>query len=634
MIILPLLLVLLQISEQTVLLRKDLSEYDLARCNDGTPASYLHQQDVRYANEHVLIYLEDGGHCGSVEACRERCREGSSKRDLCTAASQQVVERTDGIWSENPGVNPFANHFKASLHYCSSDNYAGTRGASRNTGNLYFHGRHILTAFLEDMSSRFGLARAASLTLIGSGSGARGVGYNCDYVASLLPGVPVKCIADSPDMTPWWVKSEECANRDYEKEEGEKIFWGRQDDESCIEENKSDVNSSELAHRCGVWSRYWSYIETPFFIVGSQFDPYSFADNPCIPDISDPEYEEYELAWRRGTAALYESILAGRQDRSWFVPDCRSHSYLYGELADSRFNKLTVPMLGSNKTMSLSASLRQWLEDSPLHAIDTVAGGNQECPGPAPLCRSECSASRSFDSYPSVRRRLLPPASIFPSGYDRQCCVDPWLHHPGSRGLGRDVLGAGHGGFGGHGARDGFGVGYASRGAVGERRNQLWKRLIYLNYLKRLYNKHKTEYAREYYGGYDDVYAGTHGIQGARDPVFIGDARAVHRTSTGGCTGGCTGVRRRIPCTVGCTGVRARVPDITDLLEDDYYDYYDDYDGSALLARIKNAVRLRKEDRKKKKSTDKSTKDNDEDLDELDYEDFSAFTEQIETSTK
>ncbi len=27
-------------------------------------------------------------------------------------------------------------------------------------------------------------------------------------------------------------------------------------------------------------------------------------------------------------------------------------------------------------------------------------------------------------------------------------------------------------------------------------------------------------------------------------------------------------------------------------------------------------------------------KDNDEDLDELDYEDFSAFTEQIETSTK
>ena len=60
---------------------------------------------------------------------------------------------------------------------------SGTRGASRSTGNMYFHGKHILTALLEDMSVRFGLARAASLTLVGTGSGARGVGYNCDYVA-------------------------------------------------------------------------------------------------------------------------------------------------------------------------------------------------------------------------------------------------------------------------------------------------------------------------------------------------------------------------------------------------------------------------------------------------------------------
>lgn len=65
-------------------------------------------------------------------------------------------------------------------------------------------------------------------------------------------------------------------------------------------------------------------------------------------------------------------------------------------------------------------------------------------------------------------------------GYDRQCCVDPWLHYPGSRGLGRDVLGGGHGGFGGHGARDGFGVGYASRGAVG---GTAYKNIVLLLFL-------------------------------------------------------------------------------------------------------------------------------------------------------
>ena len=35
---------------------------------------------------------------------------------------------------------------------------------------------------------------------------------------------------------------------------------------------------------------------------------------------------------------------------------------------------------------------------------------------------------------------------------------------------------------------------------------------------------HAIFYFREYYGGYGDVYSGTHGhgIQGAREPAFIG----------------------------------------------------------------------------------------------------------------
>ena len=47
---------------------------------------------------------------------------------------------------------------------------------------MFFHGKHVMTAALEDLSTRFGLAAARSVTLVGTGSGARGVGYNCDYV--------------------------------------------------------------------------------------------------------------------------------------------------------------------------------------------------------------------------------------------------------------------------------------------------------------------------------------------------------------------------------------------------------------------------------------------------------------------
>ena len=61
--------------------------------------------------------------------------------------------------------------------------FSGTRSASENTGDMFFHGKHVITAALEDLTSKFGLAKARSITLVGTGSGARGVGYNCDYVS-------------------------------------------------------------------------------------------------------------------------------------------------------------------------------------------------------------------------------------------------------------------------------------------------------------------------------------------------------------------------------------------------------------------------------------------------------------------
>jgi len=634
MIVLLVLSGLFSFSLQTTLIRRDLGSYDLARCNDGTPAAYFYQQDVRYAGQDVVIYLPDGGECDSVEGCRDRCREGAQGRSSCTAPDQQVLDRRDGIWSSNPLINPFADHFKVYLHYCTSDNYAGTRGASRSTGNFYFHGKHVVTAMLEDLSSKFGLEGARSLSLVGTGSGARGVGYNCDYVASLLPSVRVKCIADSPDMVPWWIKTDDCDRRDYEKEEGVKNLWGRQEDESCIEKNKAEVNSSELAHRCGVWSRYRAHIDTPFFLVGSQFDPNSIAENPCFPDESDPDYEEYELAWRRGIAALYESILAGREDRSWFVPDCRTHGYLDGDLADSRLGKLTVPMIENNKTtMSLGKALSAWLaESAQLHAIDRVAGGNLGCPGPAPLCRgrSSCSGAtrRSYASYPSVRRSFQPPSYLFPRGYNRRSYIDPWLGSGYgtslSRGYGINRAASTAGSHdGGYGTSVGGGGHGSSRGAATSgRRSRLWKRLVYLQYLRRLYKKHKTNYAREYYGSYD---YDTDFLYGSRTPDFGLGGR------------GLGGVRP------GLTGLGGARPGLTDLLGDDYYDdYYDDYATgtgargagcnlctSGLINRLKSAIRL-----KKGKTDDNTEKKNIKEEESFDYEDFGPLTEEIETSTK
>ena len=159
----------------------------------------------------------------------------------------------------------------------------GVRPASPSTGGLHFQGRSILTAALQvtrlgtenhfititllttqefstlnpinhrqylcllltlsqDLVKTFGINLASEVVLVGSGSGARGVGYNCDFLATAIREVnsraQVRCIADSPDLVPWWVRSEECGGRGEERVEQEERLWGRRGDASCVEENK------------------------------------------------------------------------------------------------------------------------------------------------------------------------------------------------------------------------------------------------------------------------------------------------------------------------------------------------------------------------------------------------------------
>ena len=51
-----------------------------------------------------------------------RCNDDPT---LCSGPKESVLEQKGGIWSSNNTENPFAEHFKILIHYCSSDNFAG-----------------------------------------------------------------------------------------------------------------------------------------------------------------------------------------------------------------------------------------------------------------------------------------------------------------------------------------------------------------------------------------------------------------------------------------------------------------------------------------------------------------------------
>jgi hypothetical protein len=481
----------------TKLLRRELSGYPDARCNDGTVASYYHQQELEAAGSKVLVYLPDGGDCSSREECAARCAAGSEDQAHCTGSRQEVIEREGGIWGSNPDKNPFHDYFKVYVHSCSSDSFSGTRDSSSSTGNFYFRGHNILTSTLQDLVSSFGINRATTLLLAGSGSGARGVGYNCDFVAEAMaevnPSTNVRCLADSPDLSPWWVKREGQCNSTKKVEEEEKL-WSRKADASCLKGVKQSGNSTARALSCGLWSNYWQDISSPLFLIGSQLDPTTFASQPCLPLDSSKEIGEYEEAWRAGMVALYEAVAASAPKNGLFLPTCSVHAFLSGGPQEAYFSQLEVPLMGTNGTESatLASMLEDWEQGKKSRqGIDTAGSRNPGCASPAPhLASHQASAGFVHATRTRLTSRLSPPYSLFPAGYSRLCSLD------------RTVAGCGL-------ARCGTGGCY--RGAVRagtvlsedavpaySRRGRLWRRYYYLQYLKLVYNKYKAAYLREY----------------------------------------------------------------------------------------------------------------------------------------
>jgi hypothetical protein len=131
------------------------------------------------------------------------------------------------------------------------------------TGGVTFHGAHVLAAVLKDLSTRFELAKADEVVLVGSGSGADGVVRNCDLLADSLAAAAadgrkpptVKCVADGGGLVaPHWVT--DCSARRAARAESMDALVGRRSDESCLAANNAKMNSSALALECGDFSRF------------------------------------------------------------------------------------------------------------------------------------------------------------------------------------------------------------------------------------------------------------------------------------------------------------------------------------------------------------------------------------------
>merc|ERR1712106_1171831 len=312
-------------------------------------------------------------------------------------------------------------------------------------------------------------------------------------------------------------------------------------------------------------------------------------------------------------------------------------------------------------------------------SVDPLGQENSQCPSPSPLktacgnllgcgTRTGLLGRKSVYHAQSFNRRLLPPTSLFPTTYSRKCSLDPWYGACGRRAV-SSVIGSGHGighGLENHAPVHGDGHSVVSVDEAG-RRKRLWQKLYKLQYLKKLFNKYKQAYAREYHGvdAHPNVRAETRPVV-VREKSFpaIFRARRPQRPQV-------VFAPRRVPSVTVERPTIVTVPDVLPSVASPDYDYasvdYDyapaDYDYAAYdyaeyydyaesgcnsgcaLSKIIKAVQLKK---KKSKTAEVaktdiiagSVRDDGELLksfrefladSDLDYEDFGSLSSQVET---
>lgn len=354
------------------MVKRSLASHPLALCNDGTPAAYYYSDDTLEASK-LVIFLQGGGQCSSVQQCEHRCH---TIPDKCTEDPADHHIEDTLMWSTDPEVNPpFHDFGKVSVDYCSSDVYTGTREASADSGGFIFHGRHIVEAVVEDLISLWeNLPNLEQLVFMGSSAGGFGVGFNCDMVADRfhqeLPSLDVRCLADAGDFFPPYLSlSPQCDTLLAMAQVG--LFWQAEGDTSCFEGPWDGSQDKE----CMTYMTAYNNVTTPMMVVNHYVD--TVVHGPCTPALDqDPEF------WERWEEEVYAMAIRYMEDKpanGLFLSNCKFHSSVGQEFA---WQEMPVPLVSQpGESLIFREVIRNWLTgEGPYQAMDLPLEKNPECP--------------------------------------------------------------------------------------------------------------------------------------------------------------------------------------------------------------------------------------------------------------
>jgi O-palmitoleoyl-L-serine hydrolase len=156
-----------------------------AVCLDGSPSAYYIRPPLTPSGRNQwLIFHEGGGWCNGDQNCFQRSQSdlGSSKAYPAAMSREEASDLYDAL----PGFTVVY------AKYCDGSSLTGDRDepvvvGGNTSQTIFYRGRRVLDALLDDLLGSKGLAAADALLYSGCSAGALTAYSHVDYVAARVP---------------------------------------------------------------------------------------------------------------------------------------------------------------------------------------------------------------------------------------------------------------------------------------------------------------------------------------------------------------------------------------------------------------------------------------------------------------
>jgi hypothetical protein len=369
-------------------LLKEAAQQSGSVCLDGSPAGYYIQKGNGTGSQGWMLHLQGGGWCVNMDDCVARSKmflgSSNSFADDMDSTLSSWDGGTHGLFSSNSTTNPrFYNYNKVYVRYCDGASFAGNVENPLKVGSdtIYFRGRRVLDAVLDDLLVNQGLNSGKDFIVNGCSAGGLAVYLHLDYIRAHTqeknPGLVVKGV---PECGMFMDLNSAVGQPSYTPN----FQWAANAQNVSGSVNSDCVKSVEAGKewQCFMAQYTLPHIKTPHFVINSFYDAWQF-DNILEIDQCGPDNmcrEKAAEGLRGAMLAALEPTYA-KNGSAAYLYSCVTHCAQFNQ--EGRWSVLAV------NGRTLRDAFTAWYDDKEEHSthIDCdITSFGRPC---NPTCRAD-----------------------------------------------------------------------------------------------------------------------------------------------------------------------------------------------------------------------------------------------------